>query len=32
MGIYDVSLEDMSITHNVTNDNLSYRCGLYSIC
>ena len=30
MGICDISLQDMSLTHKVLNDNLSQRCGLYS--
>ena len=30
MGICDMGLQNMSLTHNVLNDNLSERCGLYS--
>jgi len=29
MGICDISLQNTSLTHNVPNDNLSLRCGLY---
>jgi len=30
MGICDISLQNMSLTQNVLNDNLSERYGLYS--
>jgi len=30
MGICNITLKDMSLSHNMINDNLSLRCGLYS--
>jgi len=31
IGICNMSLKDMSLTHNVINDDLSLRCGIYSV-
>jgi len=31
MGICNISLKDMSLTHNVINDIFSLRCHLYSV-